>query len=87
MYMILGDSVISDKDIIGVFDMDQTTVSSKTRNFLNRSQKNKDLITTSYELPKSFVVCNKDQKNKVYITQYMPQTITKKINAGGVDEL
>lgn len=83
MYTLLGDTVVCDRDIIGIFDMDQTTVSGKTRDFLKKSQNEGNLVTTSYELPKSFVVC---KENKVYITQYLPQTITRKIQAGGEDE-
>ena len=33
MYLTLGDAVLSDKDVIGIFDMDATTVSVRTREF------------------------------------------------------
>ena len=71
MYVILGDAVISDKDVVGVFDMDATTVSVRTRDFLRRAQDGGRVVNTSYELPKAFVVT----KEKVYITQYNAQTV------------
>ena len=64
MYVLLGDSVISDRDVVGVFDMDATTVSVRTRDFLKKAQDGGRVVNTSYELPKAFVVT----KEKVYIT-------------------
>lgn len=58
MYIDLGqNAVISDKDVIGIFDLDTSTVSKKTRDYLNRAEKEKNAVTVSlYELPRSFTV-------------------------------
>ena len=71
MYVTIGSEVISDKDVVGVFDMDATTVSVRTRDFLKKAQEGGRVVNTSYELPKAFVVT----KDKVYITQYNAQTV------------
>lgn len=79
MYIHLGNNtVVKTNSIIGIFDLDNTTVSKKTRDFLNNSQKNNQVITVSSELPKSFVVCS-DSENKVYINQFYSQTIFKRL--------
>ena len=58
MYVHLGvDSVVKEDDIIGIFDLDSTTVSKHTRKFLNEAEKQKKVINVSFELPKSFVLC------------------------------
>lgn len=80
MYIHLGgDYVIRQDEIIGIFDMENTTVSQKTRHFLSECEKRKEVINVSYELPKSFVLTNKDNKNKVYISQISPATLSNRL--------
>ncbi len=81
MYIHLGNEmVVKEDEIIGIFDMDTTTVSQKTRLFLEKAEKSKQVINVSYELPKSFIVTNKNKENKVYISQISPQTLQKRSN-------
>ena len=80
MYLYLGGStVVENNSIIGIFDMDQTTVSSRTRNFLSIAQKNGIVRETSFELPKSFVVCEKNGETTVYITQPNTSTFFRRV--------
>lgn len=80
MFLHLGqDTVISQDDIIGIFDLDNTTVSKKTRDFLSQKEKEGKVVNVSYELPKSFVICeNKDKEITVYITQISTSTLIKR---------
>ncbi|MEE3427786.1 MAG: extracellular matrix/biofilm biosynthesis regulator RemA family protein [Ruminococcus sp.] len=81
MYLHLGEkTVIRTESIIGIFDMDNTTISKNTRNFLTRAEKNGEVINVSYELPKSFIVCIKNKERKVYISQIAANTLYKRIN-------
>ena len=58
MYLHLGqDTVVKNDSVIGIFDMDTSTVSKPTREFLNIAEKQGRVVNVSYELPKSFVVC------------------------------
>ena len=77
MFLHLGqDTVIRTDQIIGVFDLDNTTVSVHSRNFLTRAQKAGRVKTVSYELPKSFVVClESDGQETVYLSQLSTQTL------------
>ncbi len=80
MYIHLGgDFVVAEDDIIGIFDLENTTVSKKTRDFLKISEKRKEVVYTSYELPKSFVLTSKQNKNKVYVSQISPATLNKRL--------
>lgn len=80
MYIHLGgEFVVSQDDIIGIFDLENTTVSKDTRKFLNSSEKRKEVINVSYELPKSFILTSKNNKNKVYISQISPSTLNKRL--------
>lgn len=80
MYFNIGqDTVITDKNILGIFDLDNTTVGKATREYINTASKNGDCITVSLEeLPKSFIV-TADKKRKVYISPYNTSTIFKRI--------
>ena len=79
MYIHLGgDFVVNENKIIGIFDLENTTVSKNTREFLNFSEKRKEVINVSYELPKSFIVTNDKGKNKVYVSQISPLTLQKR---------
>ena len=80
MYLHLGnDTVIKTKDIVGIFDMDNTSVSKHTRNFLSNSEKKKQVVNVSFELPKSYIVCFDGEKETVYISQISPSTLIKRL--------
>lgn len=80
MYIHLGqETVVKKKDIIGIFDLDNTTISLKTRQFLKIAEKKGQVVNVSTELPKSFVICKeKEKEQKVYITQISSSTLLKR---------
>lgn len=79
MYLHLGnDVVINTEIIVAMFDIDACTVSKKTRDFLAAAQKNGEVINVSYELPRSFVVCNDKGKTSVYISQLSTKTLSRR---------
>lgn len=81
MYIHLGNEmVVKDKDIVGIFDLETTTISKHSRKFLEVAEKNKQVINVSYELPKSFIVTSKNKHNKVYISQISTATLQKRSN-------
>lgn len=82
MFLHLGqDTVITTDNILGIFDIDTTTVSKATRNYLSMKEKNKDVINVSFELPKSFIVTCEEKTNekKVYISPISSMTLLKRI--------
>ena len=81
MYLNIGqDTVITDENILGIFDLDNTTVSKSTREYINTASKNGECITVSIEeLPKSFIVTTKENKKDIYISPLNTSTIFKRI--------
>ena len=76
VYIHLGsNTVVNIKDVIAIIDMDKTTTSKNTRDFLTYSQKNGYVINVSEELPKSAVVCKYKGENRVYISPISPVTL------------
>lgn len=79
MYLHLGENtVVRTDNIIGIFDMDTSTISKWTKYYLSNATKNKRVINVSMELPKSFVVCNENNEIKVYVSQISSQTLMKR---------
>lgn len=75
MYLYLGgDVAVRTKEIIGIFDMDTSTVNKATRDFLSKAEKEKRVIYVNYELPKSFVVC----EDKIYVCPFNTSTLLKR---------
>ena len=80
MYLHLGqDTVITTESIVGMFDIDACTVSKKTRDFLAFAEKNGEVVNVSFELPRSFVVCECQKKRVVYITQLSTKTLLSRM--------
>ena len=78
MYIHLGeDTLIRSEDIIGIFDLDNTTVMKSTRTYLKKATKENRVINVSYDLPKSFIVSAKHSYT-VYISLLTPATISSR---------
>ena len=57
MYLDLGGSAAAaTKDIIGIFDLDNTSWSIHTRKYLSGAEKSGRLVNAADDLPKSFTV-------------------------------
>ena len=57
MFIHIGENkVVREKDIVAIFDMDSTTVSSVSRKFLSKAEKEGRVIPLGYELPRSFII-------------------------------
>lgn len=59
MYIHLGrDYVLNDRDIIGIFNLETTTISPRGCEFLNYAQKNGAVVSLSEELPQCYVLAD-----------------------------
>lgn len=87
MYIHLGNNVmLPTSEIIGIFDLENTSVSKRTRDFLNKAEKAGKVITVSYDLPRSFVIAGKTLDTaKIYISQISSSTLLKR--TGYIDSL
>ena len=79
MFLHLGnDAVIRDEEIVAVFDMDNTTVARRSREFLAHAQKTGGVVDICDDLPKSYIVTNSGRITKVYISSVSSATIAKR---------
>ena len=87
MYLHLGqETVVRLREVVGLFDMENATISKYTRQFLADAEKGGRVCNVTMELPKSFVVCvDRDGTETVYISQISSATLLKR--AGFVEGL
>ena len=71
MYLhIGGDAAVRDEDILAVFDMDNATASHITR-----AEREKKVINTAEDLPRSFVLCS---DGTVWLSGLNPATLLRR---------
>ena len=80
MYLHLGqDTVIKMEEIIGIFDLETSTISKITRKYLADAEKAGQVVNVSMEMPKTFVICSgKLGQITVYISQISSYTLLKR---------
>ncbi len=79
MYLhIGGDYVIDRRDIIGVFDIENSTISNITKEFLRKCEKNGKIKTITTDIPKSFIITKKNNEIFVYLSSLASITLKKR---------
>lgn len=79
MYLNIGNNtIIRKKAVIGIFDLDKSTVAKKTRDYLSEKEKNGQVIYSGFELPESFIVCVENGEEKVYLSPVSAATLNKR---------
>ncbi len=79
MYIHLGERIsVRDSNVIGVFDIENTTIGQDTRKYLNALEKQGRVINVSAEMPKSFVVCTEPDGETVYVSSISAATLRKR---------
>ena len=79
MYLNIGNDMSArDSAVIGIFDMDNTSTSKRTRSFLEKAQKNGEIVPCD-DLPKSFIVTMEYGMTKVYESALSSATLEKRM--------
>ena len=79
MYLNIGsDLAVRDRSIIGIFDMDNTTTSKRTREFLERAEKEGQVVPCD-DLPKSFVLTAEYGLERIFLTSLNAATLEKRL--------
>ena len=79
MYLSIGnDMAVRESSIIGIFDMDNTSTSKRTREFLTKAEKEGQVVPCD-DLPKSYVLTAEYGMNRVYLTSLNASTLEKRL--------
>ena len=82
MYLHLGQSVlVSHREIVGIFDLDNTTYNVRAADFINRAEKDGRVQLCTDDLPKSVVVT----EHRVYLSQFSPSTLLKRVESNSLE--
>ena len=80
MYLHIGNNKnIRIRDIIGIFDTDNATLSPITRQYLARAEKNGMLDAARQEIPKSFVLYRTKEGCKICFSQLSASSLWGRI--------
>ncbi|MBE7023120.1 MAG: DUF370 domain-containing protein [Clostridia bacterium] len=80
MYLHLGcDTVVNTKDIISILDLESTSISKYSKEFLRIVEEEGFVRNVSEEIPKSFVICEEDGQSVVYITNISTKALAGRI--------
>lgn len=81
MFLHVGNNKnIRIRDVIGIFDMDNATLSSVTRKFLSKSQKKLMVETAAVEIPKSFILFEENGLYKICFSPLSSSSLRGRIN-------
>ena len=87
MYLHIGNNKnIRTKNIIGIFDTDNATVSETTRAFLKNYEKSGKVDSAGNEIPKSFVLYCEYGVDKVCFSALSVATLQGRIESGATDK-
>jgi hypothetical protein len=79
MYLDIGkDFSVRDSSIVGIFDLENTSTSARTREFLNRAEKEGQVVPCD-ELPKSFLLTSEYGMPRVWLTEFNASTLEKRL--------
>lgn len=79
MYLPIGnDMAVRDSTIIGIFDMDNTTTSARTREFLKNAQQEGNVVSCD-DLPKSYILTAEFGMIRVYESTMYASTLEKRL--------
>ena len=78
MYLSIGnDMAVRETSIVGIFDLDNTSTSKRTREFLSTAEAEGQVVPCD-DLPKAFVVTAEYGMERVYLTSLSASTLEKR---------
>ena len=80
MYLHIGNGKsIRKKDIVGVFDLDSSTVSKTGKRILNKNQREGKVIYEDFDLPRSFVLESKEKNSRLHLSRISVQGLKSRL--------
>lgn len=83
MYLHIGNGKsIKIDNIIGIFDLDTSTVSKTTKKFINKKEKDGLLEYEDFDLPRAFIIYSEKGKGKVKLSRISSLGLKMRIDEG-----
>ena len=83
MYLYLGqNTVLPQEEIIGIFDLDNTSSSHRTRKTLELAEQRGQVTNVCEDLPRSFLLCQSKQgPPRIYLSQLSTATLRSRVKS------
>ncbi|NLV35693.1 MAG: DUF370 domain-containing protein [Clostridiaceae bacterium] len=79
MFLHIGGEVaIPMKNIIAIMDIDTTTLSKDTKEFLRTAEEEGFVESICNDLPKSFIITEMNKRSKIYLSPISSLTLQKR---------
>ena len=79
MYIHLGEQIsVHDSSVIGIFDIENTTIGQDTRALRHRLEDEKNVVNVSQDMPKSFILCEDENGENAYVSPISAATLRKR---------
>ena len=79
MYLNIGnDMAVRAQNVVGIFDLDNTSTSRRTREFLEKAEREGQVVPCD-DLPKSFVLTSEYGMVRIYLTALSAATLEKRM--------
>ena len=80
MYLSIGsDMAVRQESVIGVFDLDNTTTSRRTRDFLKKAEEEGQVVPCD-DLPRSFHLTVEYGMPRVYLSSLTGATLARRLH-------
>ena len=77
MYLHIGNGKsVKKKNVIGIFDLDTSTVTKTGKEFINKSERRGAVEYDDDDLPRSFVLVEDNKKYKVILSRISSKGLT-----------
>lgn len=81
MFLHIGNGKsVKKKDIIGIFDLDTSTVTKVGRNFINNSEKSGIVEYDDFDLPRSFVLIEENGEIRIKLSRISTKGLVARVN-------
>ncbi len=87
MFIHIGNGVsIKKEDVIGIFDLDNATLSKSTKEFLNKIEREGLVEYNDFDLPRSFILFSDKEKEKIKLSRISSSGLKQRINESPFEE-
>lgn len=86
MYLHLGaDTVVNTSNIISIMDLESSSISKFSKEFLKTAEEEGFVKNVSDEIPKSFIICEEKGQSVIYLTNISTKALSGRIKKGKLD--
>ena len=87
MFLHIGNGKsVRKKDIIGIFDLDTSTVSKISRDFINKNQREGKVVYNDDDLPRSFLLLKEKEGVRVRLSRISTSGLKQRVNNEIIEE-